>query len=47
MPLPVMMANIPGLRFQADSGPLVCEIHGIGVHPDLEAVQRHLRGEGH
>lgn len=44
---PIMMANISGLRFEAYPGLLVCEIHGTGVHPDVEPMKRHLRNRGH
>ena len=47
MLLPALMANIPGLRSEADPGLIVCEIHGTGVHPDVEAIKRHLRGKEH
>lgn len=41
------MADIEGLYYADPPGLLVCKIHSTGIHPDEEAIKRHLRGKGH
>lgn len=41
------MADVQGIYFQPNPGVLICRVHGTGVHPEQEAIKRHLRGEGH
>jgi len=41
------MADIQGICFDPNLQLLVCSVHGAGVHPNTEAIKRHLRGKGH
>ncbi|KAK4551266.1 hypothetical protein LTR86_011263 [Recurvomyces mirabilis] len=41
------MADVEGLAFAEQQRVLICKIHGSGVRPEVEAIKRHLRGEGH
>lgn len=41
------MSDIEGLYFVESLGLLVCKVHGTGIHPDVEAIRRHLRGKDH
>ena len=41
------MADVQGLCFEPDFRLLICKIHGTGVHPTKEAIQRHLRRDRH
>ena len=35
------------LYFEPTLRLLICKVHGYGVHPEAQAIIRHLRGEGH
>ena len=41
------MADIQGICFNSNLQVLVCKVHGAGIHPDADAITRHLRGKGH
>jgi hypothetical protein len=41
------MADLQGLHFEPNLRLLICKVHGTAVHPEQEAIKRHLRGEGH
>ena len=35
------------LHYETNLQLLICKVHGFGVHPDRQAIIRHLRGPGH
>jgi hypothetical protein len=36
-----------GICFEPRFQFLICKVHGSGVHPTMEGIKRHLRGDGH
>ena len=41
------MTSIEGVVLAAGFGLLICNVHGIGLHPNQQSIERHLRGTGH
>jgi hypothetical protein len=41
------MTDLQGLHFELNLRLLICKVHGTALHPEQEAIKRHLRGEGH
>ena len=36
-----------GIEYEPQFGLLVCSVHGVGIHPTIDAITRHLRGKDH
>ena len=41
------MANFQGVLFEPRYGMAVCTVHGTAIHPEEDALKKHLRGRGH
>ena len=41
------MAGTEGIHFDPTHGVLICSVHGTGIHPEVDGIRRHLRGDRH